>query len=179
MKPVCEMSRRELAAYVGAAFKKMNVNVVLSGGSCVSIYSNESYVSMDLDFVNVGFAKRAMITKIMMSLGFQEENRYYCHPDTDFSIEFPPGPLGIGQEYIMQVDEIETETGCFKLLSPTDCVKDRLSWYFHANDLECLRQAMLVTSTNDIDMANIEAWSKREGKHVDYLKIRANLAHGK
>lgn len=179
MKPVREMSRRELAAFIGAAFKKMKVNVVLSGGSCVSIYSNESYVSMDLDFVNVGFAKRAVITNIMRDLGFQEENRYFCHPDTKFSIEFPPGPLGVGDEYIMQVDQIATETGCFNLLSPTDCVKDRLSWYFHANDLECLRQAILVASINDIDMANIEAWSKREGKDVDFQKIRDSLAQAK
>ena len=93
-----------------------------------------------------------------------------------FSIEFPPGPLGIGDEYVMQVDEIETETGCFKLLSPTDCVKDRLSWYYHANDLECLRQAMLVASAHEIDLANVEAWSKRERKHVEFLKIRDDLA---
>lgn len=33
MKPVIEMSRFELAAYIGAAFKKINVNVVLSGES--------------------------------------------------------------------------------------------------------------------------------------------------
>lgn len=176
MKPIGEMTRRELAAFIGAAFKKMNVSVVLSGGSCVSIYSDESYVSIDLDFVNVGFAKRATITKIMAGLGFREENRYYCHPDTAFSIEFPPGPLGIGDEYVMQVDEIETETGCFKLLSPTDCVKDRLSWYYHANDLECLRQAMLVASAHEIDLANVEAWSKRERKHVEFLKIRDDLA---
>jgi hypothetical protein len=79
----------------------------------------------------------------------------------------------------MQVDEIATETGSFKLLSPTDCVKDRLSWYFHANDLECLRQAVLVASTHDIDMANVETWSKREGKYADFVKIRDTLVYCK
>ena len=178
MKPVIAMSRLELAAYIGAAFKNINVNVVLSGGSCVSIYSCESYVSMDLDFVNAGFAKRSVISAVMKMLGFHEENRYFCHPETKFTIEFPPGPLGIGEENLPKVDEITTETGSFKLLSPTDCVKDRLSWYFHANDRECLRQASLVASTNDIDVINIEAWSKREGKHDVFLQIRDKLARG-
>lgn len=75
----------------------------------------------------------------------------------------------------MEVDELTAETGSFKLFSPTDCVKDRLSWYFHANDLECLLQASLVASANEIDIANIEAWAEREGKHYIFLQIRDRL----
>ena len=56
MKPIRVMSRLELAALVGAEFRRRKINVVLSGGSCVSIYSQEKYVSMDLDFVNAGSA---------------------------------------------------------------------------------------------------------------------------
>lgn len=175
MKPIVEMSRLELAAYIGAAFKEINVNVVLSGGSCVSIYSSEQYVSMDLDFVNAGFAKRHVISGVMTELGFYEENRYFYYPGCKFTVEFPSGPLGIGEEYAIQVDEITVETGSVRLLSPTDCVKDRLSWYFHANDLECLRQACLVASMNDVDLVNIEAWSKKEDKHDAFLAIREKL----
>ena len=50
------MSRLELAGFIGAEFKRRRINVVLSGGSCVSIYSQEKYVSMDLDFVNAAFS---------------------------------------------------------------------------------------------------------------------------
>jgi len=39
VKPLAEMTRLELAAFIGAEFKRRNINVVLSGGSCVSIYS--------------------------------------------------------------------------------------------------------------------------------------------
>ena len=59
------MTRLELAAFIGAEFKRRNINVVLSGGSCVSIYSQEKYVSMDLDFVKAGFAKRKLIEAAM------------------------------------------------------------------------------------------------------------------
>jgi len=57
MKPIRDMTRLELAALIGAEFRDRKIDVVLSGGSCVSIYSQEKYVSMDLDFVNAGFAK--------------------------------------------------------------------------------------------------------------------------
>ena len=46
--------------------------------------------------------------------------------------------IGIGEESVRQIDEITTSTGVVRIISPTDCVKDRLSWYYHGNDKECL-----------------------------------------
>ena len=69
MKAVAQMTRLELAAWIGAALSKKGVEVVLSGGSCVSIYSEDRYVSMDIDFVNVHFVKRSMIKTVMEELG--------------------------------------------------------------------------------------------------------------
>lgn len=158
------MTRLELAALISSAFQQADINVVLSGGSCVSIYSEDKYVSMDLDFVNAMFTKRDHIRSVMESLGFKEENRYFRHPATDILVEFPPGPLGVGQEPVKQIDEIKTATGVLRIISPTDCVKDRLTWYYHDDDKECLRQAILVARHNDIDLDEIERWSKVEDK---------------
>ena len=175
MKPLADMTRLELAAHIGAEFKRRNINVVLSGGSCVSIYSQEKYVSMDLDFVNAGFAKRKLIEAAMSALGFSEKNRYFTHPDTDFLIEFPPGPLGIGEEPVRQIDEISTSTGTVRIISPTDCVKDRLAWFYHSNDTECLEQAVLVAQANEIDFAEVKRWSVAEGMTARYAKIKNRL----
>jgi len=82
---------------------------------------------MDLDFVNAGFTRRAAIREAMDALGFSEENRYFRHPDTELRVEFPPGPLGVGEEPVKQIDEIATDTGVVRIISPTDCVKDRLA----------------------------------------------------
>ena len=90
--------------YVCAELRKHDIPVVLSGGSCVSIYSQEKYVSMDLDFVNQAFTKRTRIKAVMESLGFNEENRYFRHPQAKFLVEFPPGPLGVGDEPVKQID---------------------------------------------------------------------------
>ena len=164
MKPISEMTRLELACLVSSAFQESGIDVVLSGGSCVSIYSEEKHVSMDLDFVNAAFTKRDRIRSVMNSLGFKEESRYFRHPETDLLVEFPPGPLGVGDEPVKQVDELETETGVLRIISPTDCVKDRLIWYYHDGDTECLRQAILVAEHNAIDLDEIGRWSGVEGK---------------
>jgi len=172
MKPIGDMTRLELAAFVSSAFEQNSINVVLSGGSCVSIYSKERYVSMDLDFVNAGFAKRIDIIKVMKSLNFIEENRYFKHPDTELFIEFSPGPLGVGDEPVKQIDELITKVGTLRIISPTDCIKDRLSWYYHNNDTECLEQAVLVAKQNDIDIQEVKRWSSVEGKESVFEEIK-------
>jgi hypothetical protein len=175
MKSISGMTRLELAGLVSAEFQKNSINVVLSGGSCVSIYSQEKYVSMDLDFVNAAFTKRERIREVMESLGFHEENRYFRHPEADLLVEFPPGPLGVGEEPVKQINELQTGAGALRIISPTDCVKDRLTWYYHDRDIECLRQAVLVANHNAIDLKEIERWSKVEGKSREFNTIKEQL----
>ncbi len=141
----------------------------------MSLYSQEKYVSVDLDFVNAAFTKRDRIAGVMKSLGFHEENRYFRHPETDLLVEFPPGPLGVGEEPVKQIDEIRTGVGVLRVISPTDCVKDRLTWYYHDKDRECLRQAVLVANCAGIDLKEIERWSKVEGKSDEFANIKVQL----
>lgn len=178
VKPVSKMSRLELAAFIGAEFRRRKIDVVLSGGSCVSIYSGDKYVSMDLDFVNAGFAKRSVIREAMEFLGFSEKNRCFRHPDSQLLVEFPPGPLGVGEEPVKQIDQITTATGVVRIVSPTDCVKDRLAWYYHDHDHECLEQAILVASSTTVDLREIERWSKVEGKQKAFEGIKHRLKKG-
>lgn len=168
MKSISEMSRVELAGFVSGKLIDAGLHAVLSGGSCVSIYSNEKYVSMDLDFVNANMVHRKGFQAVMESLGFTEDNRYFKHPETEYFIEFPPGPLAVGEEPVKQIYEIETACGRLKILSPTDCVKDRLSWYFYNDDSECLQQAILVAKDHPVDLKEIRRWSKQEGMKVKY-----------
>ncbi len=176
MKSIRNMTRLELAGFIASQFYKQNINMVLSGGSCVSIYSKEKYVSMDLDFVNAGFAKRNIIASIMEKIGFKDEKKYFRHPHAKYLIEFPSGPLGVGNEQINKIDEIDTETGILRIISPTDCVKDRLTWFYHDNDSECLRQAILVAQNNRIRIKEVERWSVAEGKGEEFKKIKKQLS---
>lgn len=175
MTAVSDMTPIELAGFVGSHLSNRGIEVVLSGGACVSYYSNGQYVSMDLDFINVGYAKRERIVAAMAEIGFEEVSRYFRCPETEYVVEFPPGPLGVGDERVREIKEVETRAGTFRIISATDCVKDRLAGYYHWDDLQCLEQAVMVAQGNDILIEDVERWSKTEGKKKEFEQIKGRL----
>lgn len=170
------MSLGELAAFVCAHLKKRGVEAVLSGGACVSIYTDGSYQSFDLDFVESVPAGRKHLKQALLEIGFVEKDRYFVHPDSDFFIDFPAGPLAIGSEPVREIREMTFSTGLLSLLSPTDCVKDRLAAYYYWNDQQSLEQALLVAEMREIDLKEIRRWSGVENKSVEFESIRRSLS---
>ena len=158
------MSVGELGAFVCSHLEDSGIRVTLTGGACVTIYSDNKYQSLDLDFIEEMPVTRRKLKKAMGEIGFSEENRYFSHPDTEFFVEFPPGPLSVGEEAIHEILVMEFNTGRLRLISPTDCVKDRLSAFYHWDDRQSLEQALLVARTCDIDLLQIRHWSEREGE---------------
>jgi hypothetical protein len=61
------------------------------------------------------------------------------------------------------------------LLSPTDCVKDRLAAFFHWNDRQSLEQAVLVGKAQKIDMDDVGGWSKSEGNEEKFRVFEQRL----
>jgi hypothetical protein len=175
MKPVSKMTQGEFGAFIQSQLRKNGIEVILSGGAAVAIYSNNKYVSKDLDLINIFGVNRREIRDVMTTAGFYEEGRYFRHTDSPFFVEFPPGPLAIGQESVKQTVEKKLSTGILKVISPTDCVKDRLAAYYHWNDQQSLLQAILVTQQNKIDLEEIRRWSQAEGKLEEFEKIKSRL----
>lgn len=177
MKPIGDMTQAELAAYVQSHLRDGGIDAILSGGASVAIYSDGQYVSMDIDLVNARFAKRSRIQELMKEIGFSEIGRHFKHPDTEYFVEFPSGPLSIGDARIDHVAELPFETGLLRILSPTDCIKDRLAHYFHWGDRQCLAQAEMVAARNEVDIDDIEDWSRSEGKLKEFRAIKAKLVN--
>ena len=175
MKPIGDMTQAELGAYVQSHLSAKGIDVVLSGGAVVAYYTNGKYVSADLDLVNRYFAKRSLIISAMEELGFKEAGRHFEHADSEYFVEFPPGPLAIGEEHDIKIDEFEMETGTLRAISPNDCVKDRLAWYYYDGDRQCLSQALLVAKDHQIDLDEIRAWSDGEGKLEEFEEIKAKF----
>jgi hypothetical protein len=176
MKIVRDMTIGELAAFVSSHLQRHGIDVVLSGGACVAIYSNGAYLSLDLDFIETHFTKRRELRIALAEIGFFEKNRYFCHQENDFFLEFPSGPLAVGGEPVKEIHTLFLSTGTLKLISPTDCVKDRLAAYYFWDDRQSLQQAILVASHNaTVDLPEIERWSQREGKYEEFLKIKSLL----
>lgn len=175
MKPIKEMSMAELAGYICQHLEDKGIQTVLSGGFCVEIYSKGKYTSDDIDLIDRYNGGHREIKNAMVALGFKEHNRYFVHTDTEYFIEFPRGPLAVGQQRVDQIATRLYETGTLKLLTPTDCIKDRLAAYFHWDDLQSLEQAVWVAEQNEFDMKVIEAWSKSEGEAEKFEVFKQRL----
>lgn len=175
MKQIGEMNQAELAAYVQSHLRSQGIEVVLSGGAAVGIYSNGQYVSKDIDLVNAQFAERGSIEFAMKEIGYHPVGRHFEHPETNHIIEFPHGPLTIGQDRVEDLNEITLETGLLRLLTPTDSVKDRLAHYFHWGDRQCLVQAQLIAANHKIDVEAVRDWALREGKGDAFEEIVESL----
>ena len=152
----------QLAARVSEALEAAGIHAVLSGGGAVTIYTDNAYQSKDLDFVSS--ASTVAIQSALEPLGFRlERRRYFAHPDTDFLLEFPAGPLGFGHLVVDTSDELATPDGVVRIISPTHCVMDRLAAWFHWADRQGLDQAVSVAARQGVDLAALRAWAKAEG----------------
>ena len=169
------MTQGEVAALVQSHLSKRGIEVILSGGAAVAIYSGNAYVSKDVDRVNIYSARGGAIKAATEEMGFREEGRYFKHPDSEVFVEFPSGPLAVGAEPVKTVDEIMLATGTLKIISPTDCVKDRLASNSHWGDRQALSQAVLVARHHQIDLQEVARWSEAEGKGDEFQSIRSNL----
>ncbi len=172
MKPVSAMSLGELAAYVCSHLDRNGIRVVLSGGAAVSIHTGSRYQSFDLDFVERVASKRKRLREVLSEIGFTERARYFEHPETEFFLDFPAGPLAVGREPVKDLEEMVLPTGKLILLSPTDSIKDRLAAYYHWNDKQSMHQALLVAECRPIDLDEISRWSVAEGKGTEFDAVR-------
>ena len=85
-----------------------------------------------------------------------------------FVSNYQPPPASVGEEPIGRAAEIKKGGKTLRLLSPTDCVKDRLAAFYHWDDRQSLEQALLVARHNPLDVRDIERWSKVEGKETQF-----------
>lgn len=165
------LSIEDFAIVISDYLTKNGIEAILSGGACVTIYTKNKYMSYDLDFVLISSDKQKKARQLLTEIGFYEEDRYFKHSDTEFFIDFVSPPLSVGQEPVKEISEIKKGGRILKLLSPTDCVKDRLLAFYHWNDRQSLEQAVLVCKDKEVDLKEVERWSANEGMSDKYKKF--------
>jgi hypothetical protein len=67
-------------------------------------------------------------------------------------------------------------TGTLRVVSATDCVKDRLCAFYFWNDQQGLTQALLVAKSQNVDFKEIQRWSKAAGKVQEYENFKKRLS---
>jgi hypothetical protein len=167
----------DVALLVAAALSRHGIRAVLTGGACVSIYTNGAYVSRDADFViqAAGPGLQQRIDAALATLGFARNNDRYVHKLTAFYVEFAPGPVSIGADLDIRPVERRVGGATALLLSPTDCCRDRLAAFYFWDDRQSLELAVDVAVHQNITLRRIRAWSVDEGSGEKYEEFVREL----
>lgn len=166
---------REVAARVSQALADAGITAVLTGGSAVSVYSTNRYRSYDIDFVTAAAARD--LSAVMAQLGFVKgSGRHYNHPATPLVVEFVAWPVTLGDEVVRRWASLSTPVGSLQILTPTQCVKDRLAAFYHWRDAQGLEQALLVARRQKVSLREIARWSRAEGHAEDFAEFHRRLA---
>ena len=174
-----ETSILEIAVLVSESLVEAEIPAVLGGGGAVTQYTNNKYMSNDLDFITV--ARDKVIAPVVAKLGFRPHGKDFVHADSKYFLEFPPGPLSFGDRYIdsSETTTLDTQYGKLRIITPTQCVMDRLSWFIHHNDKQAREQAIMVAANQEIDWNDVRSWAEAEGADVDLLEEIRSAADAK
>lgn len=172
-----QSSLEEVAAIVSDALDNAGITATLSGGSAVTIYSNNQYLSRDLDFVTSAMV--ADLEPVLKRLGFEHRGvprlSQFSHAKVEWYVEFPPSPLTFGHLQVNPSDcaVIELPVGKLRIITPTQSVMDRLAAAYAWKDAQSRDQAILVAVEQDINWEALEVWFADEGESNDeYRRFR-------
>lgn len=165
---------RDVAAQVSQALTDAGITAVLTGGGAVSIHSANKYQSYDIDFVSA--ASRKDLATVMGTLGFKPgTGRHFEHPTSPLVVEFVAWPPTLGDEIVRKWARIRTPAGTLQILTPTQCIKDRLAAFFHWRDSQGLEQALQVGRAHRVAMTELARWARAEGHAEDFEEFRRRL----
>jgi len=172
-----DLTTEKLAAVVCDALESQGFVAVLAGGACVMIYAQGKYVSRDLDFVIAPQDRLADVEMVLAGLGFRAEGRVYVHPEIEIAVDIGNRwPPSVGREILKPPAARSVSGYRLRMLSPTDCVKDRLAAFYHWDDRQSLEQAILVCLAQRVNMREVGRWSRAEGMEQRFLQFRSELA---
>jgi len=165
-------SLQDVCFAVCTALDQVGTIAVLTGGSAATYYAPRAYQSEDADFIITFKSDPIAAAAAVRQLGYSSRGGTYKHASNPFTLEFPPGPLAIGDELITEYDTIRREDRMLHLLSRTDCTRDRLASFYFFDDRSALAAAIAVASTGKIDLRKIERCSIKEGQSYRFAEFR-------
>ena len=179
MKLSAQSPLADVAVAVGDALRRAGIRGVLTGGACASLYSGGVYQSVDVDFVLAGPCTVGNLDHALAPLGFQRKGDRYVHPQVPFFVEFPAGPLGIGEDFRIRPVWRSRRAAKTLALSATDACRDRLAAFYHWNDRQSLAAAVAIAMRNRVALRKVRDWSRREGQLVGYAGFLTELGRAR
>jgi len=168
-------SLAQVARSVAVALSSAGIRAVLTGGACASLYSRGKYKSSDLDFIIQSAVSRAELDAAMAAIDFRRAGNHYEHPVATFFVEFPAGPLAIGEDLRVQPVVYKIRRFGVLALSATDSCRDRLAAFYHWNDRQALTAAVAIARLRPVSIDSIRKWSAKEGALPSFDEFLAAL----
>ncbi len=117
----------------------------------------------------------------MLELGFTHAHsrNIYESVYTPLTIDLPEDEPRLGENLSMEWQTIEKYGQVLNIITPTDCIRDRLSSALYWNDVSSLSQAAYVAVEihDQIDFKTVEDWCLAEGGEIKYQHFLALLNH--
>jgi hypothetical protein len=162
----------ELAAIVATHLREHDIDVVLVGGLAVELYSENVYLTKDIDMVDTSYAKPGKLHQAMAEIGFEKTGRIFVNPSTDITVEFPSPPISVGDELVTETTTMTTPAGDLPVLIARDVIKDRLAAYIHWGDKPSLVQALAVIIKYPEEIEAVAKFCEKEDSEKLMLLIR-------
>lgn len=167
-------SLSDVAFEVCTALDSAGFTGVLTGGSAATFHAPAAYQSKDLDFVLAIQGKGG--EEALKSIGFRRKGDFYVHDRTHLTLDFPRGPLAIGDDLVTKWDTEKKGKALLHVLSPTDSCRDRLASFLFWNDFAGLEQALAVAAAKPtVELDVIRDWCIREGHEEKFEVFAARL----
>lgn len=150
-----------------------NVQAVLVGASCAALHI-PSLKPKSIDLVVREYHVLEM-TKLMKELGYKEvELRSFVSLRSPYAIHFFPAPVSVGDAQVYQFKMYKHRSYHFPMLNETDCVRHRLSQWYHWGEEDALRDALMLSKKFKVDQVLIQRWSEQEWakeKYVEFARL--------
>lgn len=167
----------DLAALVAKHLKTNNVRAVLVGGLAVEVYTENLYLTKDIDMVDTGYENPKHLKNIMAEIGFHKNGRIFINETTDISIEFPTAPLYVGDELITEVSSHTHNDVQIPILKVEDVIKDRFSAFLHWDDNPSLAQAITLLLVKQVKLSNFKKFVVSESNNEKWVLINEIYNH--
>jgi len=170
-----ESALRDVVQAVSRALRIAGIRAVLTGGASASIHSDGDYLSHDLDYILQNRVTQKQLDDAMATVGFARSHDKYLHSESAFFVEFPRGPLAIGDDDLVNPVEVRVGNTPVLTLSATDACRDRLAAFYHWQDLQSLETALKIARRRTVDLSQIRRWSEKEGKSPQFIEFQRRL----
>ena len=146
----------ELWRHVSSHLAFHGIEVTLVGGGVATIYSHGKYMSGDLDFV-FGWANNHKEIKLALrEIGFHATTRVFSRKGCSFTMDFSSPPVDIGEKNDPEIEEKKEGKNTIRILTPTECIKDRLHKAFYWKDELALQAALAVAQSQTFSLEKVK-----------------------